>query len=383
MSIIKIKSFSPKELQAFIIQEPMLSYFFARSEIIEDENFNAIAAVKMRGGKPILTLNPCKLIRFSTEERIGILVHEFLHVLMLHCTARQKHSGKKALKENIAMDLAINQLIARSSWSLPDIAVMHDKHPFDLPAGKSAEVYYDLIDENFSDDEIESLFGHNMMDEHDWTEATASDNLAVKDILSSYVRNCGREYGSTLAGVGGRNIVERILSVRTNDVDWLAESKKFVQSITSNVTRRTYKRPSRRYPFPSQGILHEARSNVAAIVDTSESIPKDFLSQVAGNLNKMSLVMGLDVLMCDTDIKGNIKKYRASSWIDFKGRGGTDLRPAIEYAIKNKYDGIVIFTDGYFSLEGLECGIPTLWIVINNRKFTAPFGRSIVVNKGK
>jgi predicted metal-dependent peptidase len=161
-----------------------------------------------------------------------------------------------------------------------------------------------------------------------------------------------------------------------------------MHQLVSEERGRTYKRPSRRYGFPEKGNKFLRKAKVAAIVDTSGSMSSDFLSYIGGHLNQMALIMEVDVIMCDTDIQGDvIKKYRPSAQLDFPGRGGTRLEPAFEYAKENRYKGVICFTDGGLYTNGLgEFELPALWVIVDNENFVAPFGRTCHVNwinKGK
>jgi predicted metal-dependent peptidase len=87
----------------------------------------------------------------------------------------------------------------------------------------------------------------------------------------------------------------------------------------------------------------------------------------------MSKIMHVDVVFCDADVHGGIKKFRPTRELSFPGRGGTDMQPGFEFAKENHYRGVICFTDGYLFAKP-ECAIPTLWVVVNNNNFSAPFG---------
>jgi len=63
--------------------------------------------------------------------------------------------------------------------------------------------------------------------------------------------------------------------------------------------------------------------------------------------------------------------------IDFRGRGGTAIDPVMEWGQKNKPDVLVVFTDGYFRPASFDPGVPVIWIIHDNPKWTAPFGKVI------
>lgn len=81
--------------------------------------------------------NPATTVGWDKEERMAVLIHEVLHVLLLHFLRR----GNRNLKLwNVATDLAINSAIRAESFKLPKGALFPEQ--FDLAEGLSAEAYY-------------------------------------------------------------------------------------------------------------------------------------------------------------------------------------------------------------------------------------------------
>ena len=55
------------------------------------------------------------------------------------------------------------------------------------------------------------------------------------------------------------------------------------------------------------------------------------------------------------------------------------MQPGFDLAVADCYRGVVCFTDGYLYREP-ACPITTLWVVVNNDGFKAPFGDVVHVN---
>lgn len=384
MTAKNLECISSDELWKFIVAEPLLSYFFLRSTIEEIPNYIAVAAVSISGGQITLRLNPTVISRFTTKQKIGTLVHEYLHVLLQHCTSRMHHKkGTKAKKENYAMDMAINQII-RKVWDLPDFALFHDKEEFGFPPDLSAEEYFKLIDEKYPDDEFEKNFGTRQdMDSHeDWGNPSPEDYATIKDLANSYMQSYNNDLGETLSSSSKYNsLLEKIVSIELNEIHWPSIVRHFVQQVASNSTKRTLKRPNKRFGFPIPGVGRKNTVKAAAIVDTSISMTPKLLSFIGGQLNMMTQSMQIDVLMCDTNVEkdGIVKRFRPSASIDFHGRRGTDLQPAFSLAEKDGYKAAICFTDGFLGKE-IACKLPTLWVCINNKAFSPAFGKVIHVN---
>lgn len=385
--MLNLKSFDPRELYVFIVEEPLIAHFFMRSKIKEDKEFPALAGVCIKKGLIHLYLNPDKMQKLLPNEKIGVLIHEYLHVLLLHCSNRlggtDSSDKAKRMKENIAMDMAINQLI-KKSFDLPDNCVLHNKEPFDFPPDLTAEQYFELIEKKYSDDEIEERFGNWDFDDHSqWEEGSQLEGRSVvKELAKSYAQTKqGGDTGRTLRSAGNHHgqLLDTLVAIETYDINWQLHAKRFVQNLLDDKRRFTYKRFSRRYGFPCPGQKFKTKAKVAAIVDTSGSMPASYLSHIGGQLNLMCKIMQVDVLWCDADVQGTVKKYRPTKELEIPGRGGTDMQPGFDLAQEENYRGVICFTDGYLYTETLS-ELPTLWVIVNNDGFKAPFGNVVHVD---
>lgn len=380
-----LRSFDPRELYVFIVEEPMLAHFFMRSEVHEEDDFPAPAGVCIKRGRIHLYLNPGMMSEFLPNEKIGVLVHEYLHILMLHCSNRLSSANSKDAarhkKENIAMDMAINQLI-RKSFDLPENCIQYDKDPFNYPADLTAEQYYELIEKQFSDQEIMEMDVE--FDDHSmWEDGnTLEGKSLVKQLAKSYAqtRN-GSDQGKTLQSAGNQygQLLEKLVAIETYEINWQLMARKFLHSLLDDKRRYTYKRFSRRHGFPNPGEKFKTKARVAAIVDTSGSMSSGWLSHIGGQLNLMSKIMQVDVFFCDADVQGKVKKYRPSPSLEIPGRGGTNMQPAFDLANEENYRGVICFTDGYF-YEDVSSKLPTMWVICNNESYVPPFGTTSYVH---
>lgn len=386
--MMNLKSMDSREVLYFVSMEPLIAFFMMRSTITESEEFPFVAGVSISRGNISLLMNPDKMLAMSSAEKMGVLVHEYLHVLMLHCTKRMRSDKSQHLKENIAKDMAINQLIVKpynTGWALPDGAVFHDLPQFGFPPNLTSEQYFDLIDKKYTDDQLKSLY--DPMDDHSgWGndggggEDGDSEEI-IKEVAKQYASSkYGTQLGKTLGGAGSAagQMMETLLASERRDIDWRTEARQFLASVMDPKRQFTYKRQSRRYGFPFQGEKLKIKTKAMALIDTSGSMSAAYLSNIGGQLNLMSRIMQIDVVFVDADVQGTIKKYRPSAELTIPGRGGTDLQPGFVHAEENGYRGIIVFTDGDLFRKP-ECSIPTLWVIINNKKFTPPFGKALHV----
>ena len=65
-------------------------------------------------------------------------------------------------------------------------------------------------------------------------------------------------------------------------------------------------------------------------------------------LNGMITHVKTDLIQFDTQVYGKPKPFdKKQKRVDIVGRGGTCFEPVIQMADELKYDGLIIFTDGY------------------------------------
>ena len=84
----------------------------------------------------IMLYNPDFFESMTEEQRLGVLMHEFYHIVFEHVTGRLPPEGMSKLW-NIATDLAINSHL---QGKLPEGCCMPGVKPFEeYPVGKSAE----------------------------------------------------------------------------------------------------------------------------------------------------------------------------------------------------------------------------------------------------
>lgn len=373
MTTLNLESLGVREIGTLVDSEPFIAFFFLQSVIKEDVDFPAAAGVYVKGGVPHLMMNPKKMLQFSELEKIGVLVHEYMHIMLSHCTTRTSMDPNRRVTENIAMDMAINQLVARE-WALPEGAVFHDLPQYKFPENLMAEEYFNLLRQKYTEEQLKGMY--RGFDSHEmW--ASEDDNLSteiIKQMARKYVATKG-DRGKTLSRAGSfaDQLIEEITAIESRDIDWRSKARMFLCKVADHKRVFTWKRASKRFGFPFQGSKSSTKSKVLVIVDTSGSMSELFLAHIAGQLNLMTQILHLDVVFVDAETHGKIKKYRPSSILKFPGRGGTDMQPGFDLAMEEGYRGVICFTDGDL-YRTPSCTVPTLWVIVNNSGFEAPFG---------
>ena len=143
---------------------------------------------------------------------------------------------------------------------------------------------------------------------------------------------------------------------------------------TNRILTRT--KPSRRFGFSQMGSIYKPRpSKLLVFIDSSGSIAPKLLKKFLLTIKSIfsRTIKEIDMFFFDTELKSKepikTKVYNIHK-IDVIGRGGTNFECIFEYIKKNqnKYDGILIFTDGYAPEVNLKYKLRTklCWIIYDN-----------------
>ena len=89
-----------------------------------------------------------------------------------------------------------------------------------------------------------------------------------------------------------------------------------------------------------------------------------------------------DFIQFDTKIYGDPEPYsKARNKVEIIGRGGTCFYPVIELVDEEKYDGLIIFTDGYAPFPP-KPKARVLWAVCEQDKDVSfPYGKRVVIEQ--
>ena len=331
------------------------AHIIAATHLNIDNKFPAPAGVAFINGGFTLFINMDMFKEYSLQERKGILVHEALHIILNH-VGRIKNKRKQVW--NMACDIAINQFIK----DLPEHALRYDK--FQLEEKLSSEIYYSQLRKKVDDKEI-TIFEKDgklyaqvkdkngtktyEIDPHNADER--SDDSATQEIINM-VRDRLIEHAENKSrGNMPGDISEVINKMRSRKVNW----KKYIKNELSNPkeeVEETIKRRNRRFMnrIEIKGFQKQFSASGIVVIDTSGSVPSDFLGKTIGEIASICNQMNceLKIIQVDTEVK-EVKAFNPKgSTFNVKGRGGTFLYPAIEYINKNsmKANFLVVITDG-------------------------------------
>ena len=310
--------------------------------------------------------NPSFFMGLGLEERLFLLLHETLHVAYLHID-KVRRGTRDPHKWNIAADHVINLQLIERGFKMPASGLADMQY-----AGKSTEEVYDLLPD---DPTVEVP-----MDLVEGKQSTEELNEQVKEILvraSIQSKMSGDKPGSIPGDI--QIFLDRLLEPK---LPWNRILQKFLHTFAKN--DYTFKKPNRRF-FPKHHLpsLHsEALMDIAVAVDISGSVSdaefNRFVSEIC-SIFKMIKPEKITLIQFDTKIKSthNLKNIQSLMQVEFRGRGGTNVTPVIEWVNQNNPQLVLIFTDGEFDAPKISTKNQVIWLIHNNPEFNAPFGKAI------
>ena len=373
-----------KILESWFIQEPALFQVLCTHDIVENRNMKC----PVRCGNRRVEFNP-DFLKEMSDECVGMaLGAEAIRLLLKHPYERRPDNCC-----NQAVAVGSNLVIGdnyHSSSFLIDVPA-----DYELAEGMPYEWYSRKIqamlptgDGNEGDNrEYDSLIQRNLSqnaeNNRDLAELWGEDDLAVA-MINGVIEGC-QDWGS----LGGK-FAEQIKASTKAKIDWRAMFNGFCSSIISRKRRLTRMRPNRRYGFEMPGEKTEFDTRLLVAVDVSGSISSENLSYFYGVINSAFKYgfQAIDVIQFDCGVRAVQSLKNAVRETLAIGRGGTSFQEPIEYADKNKYDGLVILTDGYapepLIPENMRCKI--IWVCQDeecysrNHGWMEKYGRVCTIN---
>ncbi|MGI9137313.1 MAG: vWA domain-containing protein [Candidatus Nanopelagicales bacterium] len=354
------------------------------------------------------------------EEVRGLILHENLHVMLMHIPRHKDLMRENPILANIAMDLVVNDIImnledkklcklpkggvydaAFHGWSVREI---YNKLKKDNPHIKPKKVLVSAGggegDEDQNSDsgsgegeEVININGKKHKvgngDEHDaGGDGAPKDEQSMKELEES-INRAIRE-GGMLAGRLGAKVPRQIEQSLDKPIDWKAALRDFITTSIKGKDELTWRRFRR--DLLSNDILapsdeSETMSEIIVAIDTSGSIDQEMIGKFAYQLQLICDTCQPEkvrVLWWDTQVHG--EQVLPGDSPDIRhllkpmGGGGTHVSCVSAYVKANKLkpDCIVVFTDGYVESDvKWDISVDTLWLVTQNERFTPPKGKKV------
>jgi predicted metal-dependent peptidase len=363
-----------------------------------------------------MAINPDAFLKLTEQERVGLLLHEVMHVLNLHILNRDKDFPNHKLG-NIAQDIAINDILAdidSGKLTLPEGGCL--SKGFGFPNKKSADYYYgELVkreeenkqqqggqQEQGGQDDGQSQDGQpqqgkgkknktpsqikddgTSMDSHDWECDGKPQQEKVEAIKNTLERAKERAEQLGSAGKIPSEVQETLSALEKMKVrQWHRELMRFTARHTDGADRvRTWSRPNKRYGLWEAGNKSGPNKKLIIGIDTSGSMCQTEIEQALAECKAM-LRCSVEAEVWFFDTKVNTKaKLKKDGKYNVGGRGGTDFNDFFTQAKKAKPDAVVVFTDGDDQGNLEDPRMPILWVLTAGDRDTYQFGRKVVLDK--
>ena len=344
--------------------------------------------------------------KLSDEELRGLILHENLHVALMHIPRHKDLMKENSMLANVAMDIVVNNIILKLGdkklCKLPEGGIWDEKYD----GWSVREIYNDLKKQNpprpgggggegngSGEGEVVvngKTFSTDDCDEHDASGAEGKTPEEMKE-LEERVQRALRE-GGMLAGRLGVKTPREIEESLVSPVDWRKELQDYVKSAVRGADELTWRKFNRSLlanDILAPSVESETITEVVFAVDTSGSISDADLAAVATQIAAACETCRPEkvrVLWWDTHVHGeqvftdgydNIR-----SLLKPQGGGGTRVGCVSEYIIKNKLtpDCVVVLTDGYLEDKiNWDTTADTLWLVKGNSRFVPPSGKKLII----
>lgn len=312
----------------------------------------------------------------NTNDMVFIFMHEIMHLVLDHLD-KKRIKDRDMLVWNYAGDHVINLDLFASGFTYSGHEHILKDRSF---IGKTTEEVYDILIKDKPDDHGGGCDA--------WVDVIPGDGdeeiEAVKDmVISAY--NSHVLANGTDDGIP--NSVRTMMDELKNPIlPWESLLMKYIGEVTQN----DFSWNKLNLPFLPEfyiPTLHdESLSKIDFAIDVSGSIDAKAFNKFINEIKNILLLHNITTIgiyqfstvTISYDVVSDLEELDK---IKFKGGGGTDIKHTLEQAARSDGVALFIITDGYMNLQLPPLHKPTVWCVYNNKKFSAPFGETILFDK--
>jgi predicted metal-dependent peptidase len=359
-----------------LIEQPLYGFVAASVQTMATDKINSIKMASLP--ELIIYYNPVWFEQLTLNHKLGVVLHELLHVILLH---QYRRGNRQVIPWSVACDMAVNEMLPMEYLEPDAVTVVKvcDKLKLRLEREQDAEYYYDKIAE------LEEVIGLTYMEGDSVLISLGEGNLKVQKISEETASKAEvNALKSNLAqALSDSNLDTEIFGSLDEQIeavyqdfymDWRVILKRFVTGRGKMITRKSYKRQSRRYE-ELPGTKRSIGVNALIAIDESGSISDALVNEFYQELREINKITGTNMLVTRFDTECSAPVPLSTFIVADKRvkRGGTDFRPIFKLADEQKIPLVIIFTDG--DGEAPNCvNQNTLWVLTRNGKKPADFG---------
>lgn len=376
-------------LSRLINQQPFFACLLL--DLLEIQENDTVPTAGTDGKR--LIVNPAFFKKLDVDERVFVLAHEVMHVILQHPergTSYYHRGVGPDLKEwshrkwNQAADYIINDTLVRDRVGKMPVGGLY--HPDFKAHDLTDEVYQKLPDEDEGDQPEgegtdQSGKQGDGWDSHMQGNPEEQPTKAEIQRAVSGAAEAARAQGKMPAGM--KRLIDEVCDPQ---IPWAEQLKLMLHRIAGK-DAATWSRPNRRRLAIAPHVYWPGSEShqcglLALYEDTSGSVsPAEltaFRSEMVGiltELNPQQLYVG----SCDTEATDPEEVTDVQDLIDYesKGGGGTDMGAIFPKLEEHdmRPETLVILTDGY-TPWGDEPPYPVVWVV-TEKSIKAPFGETV------
>ena len=311
---------------------------------------------------------------FTEQERVFVLVHELLHVILFHSLRR---GIRDPMRWNIACDHAVNLLCVEYEFTKPKDCYCDNQYK-----GMTAEQIYDKLTQEEKEGGKGEGQGGLAGDVMDY-DPSQNGGITKADVerATAIATECAMQ-AAKAAGLDSAGMKRMIGNAQVEREPWYEHLRRYITSM--NARQYNWARIDSR-----RAVLHgvispqqksEAVGKIVFGVDCSGSITDKQLSAMGAHVSDLLkdvtpdsvIVVYFDSKVCHvdefTDVFGGIK-------LEPHGGGGTDFAPVFKYVAEYHSDAqlLLMMTDLYGNFGDGNDVCDTLW-VSGTENVEVPFG---------
>ena len=334
---------------AVVAAEPLLGYYLVRSKIVDSPNLPGEAAIDADHSQLTLHLNPRLFGSCDIKTQIGIILHEYLHALLLHCDKRALAGGDDAWIANVAQDMAINPAIL-IHYKLPKDSVFPDSGGYDLPYHRMSEFYFAELAKDR--ERFSATFGQ---------PPKKSPQLfdCLETLTQDFERVGGRQVSHSQLLGSTDPLLLQVHQMRSR-LAWQTALRGFARQAASTERTGGGRRYSRRLGQPYPGTTTKQQPYLAVILDTSASM-KDRLIEALEEICSLLGKAAIKIYQCDNQLR-TVSALKPRQTLEIVGFGGTDLQPAVDQCRADGCKKILIVSDRKFERKLNLRQMRALWL---------------------
>ena len=356
-------------------------FFSALSRRINKSQTNAIptAGVMLNEGSGTFEMiyNPEFFEKLTDKQKLGVLKHEFYHIIFEHVTGRLPPEGMSKVW-NIATDLAINSHL----HNLPEGGLIPGEGHFEgLPKGQSAEWYMANMPDFDKKEGGDGMQGEgdssqqsgdsgsngggeqgeqeqssgsggipDSLDDHSgWGECSQEIKDMAKERLKETVRKASEEAARNNSwGSVSASVRKDVMKMFETKIDWRKLLRYFVKTSQRADKRSTPRRLNKRFPKIHPGKRVRRQAKIAISIDQSGSVDDAMLGAFFSELNKLAEIAEFTVIPFDTEVatdKVYTWKKGQTKATERVLTGGTCFNAPTKFVNDGDFDGHIVLTD--------------------------------------